>query len=348
MKKTTKIAIAAILTAVIAAVAYYVVLPPLNLYSELFWISITFVVLLFGAVYLILSRKGDLFSAFKEKNAGKVSMATGTKVLIAVAALPIVVLALGNLLSSTLFNATKYASIIEVEEAVFEEDMPENDRVTNIPLMDSNSAQIIGERELGELDQMVSQYQVNGTYSQINSQCMPKKVSSLEYVDLFRWWNNRESGIPGYIMVDPVDFYADYVAFEDPILYTDSAFFGKDLQRKLRFSFPTKIFGSCMFEIDEEGNPYYIVSCMKPQVGLFGGMDVEEVIIFDPTDGSAELYGVDETPSWVDNVFTGLHASEKYDWHGTLKNGFWNSVIGKKDCKVTTDDFGYLIKGDDV
>jgi hypothetical protein len=103
-----------------------------------------------------------------------------------------------------------------------------------------------------------------------------------------------------------------------------------------------------MFEIDEEGNPYYIVACMEPRVGLFGAMDVNEVIIFNPCDGTSTLHDVTETPSWVDNVFSGTLASQKYDWFGTLKNGFWNSVIGNKDCKVTTDDFGYIILGDDV
>ena len=47
-------------------------------------------------------------------------------------------------------------------------------------------------------------------------------------------------------------------------------------------------------------------------------------------------------------MFTGYLASEKYDWYGMLKNGYWNSIIGNKDCKVTTDDFGYIILGDDV
>jgi len=77
-------------------------------------------------------------------------------------------------------------------------------------------------------------------------------------------------------------------------------------------------------------------------------MDVAEVIIFNPCDKTSEIYSVDDTPSWVDNVFSGTLASQKYDWFGTLKNGYWNSVIGNKDCKVTTDDYGYIVIGDDV
>ena len=118
--------------------------------------------------------------------------------------------------------------------------------------------------------------------------------------------------------------------------------------RKLRFSYPTRIFSTVNFELDDEGNPWYIVSCTQPRVGLFGASDVNEVIIFNPCDGSSEIYAVEETPSWIDNVYDGYLACEKYDWYGTLKNGFWNSVIGNKDCKVTTDDFGYIVIGDDV
>jgi hypothetical protein len=77
-------------------------------------------------------------------------------------------------------------------------------------------------------------------------------------------------------------------------------------------------------------------------------MDVSEVIIFNPIDGSSEICALENTPTWIDNVFTGYLASEKYDWYGMLKNGFWNSVVGNKDCVVTTDDFGYIVIGDDV
>jgi hypothetical protein len=161
---------------------------------------------------------------------------------------------------------------------------------------------------------------------------------------------NRKNGIPGYVMVDPVNAVtkANYIEFSKPIKYSESGFFGDDLMRKLRFSYPTKIFGNCSFEIDEEGNPFYIVACMKPKVAMFGAYDVNEVIIFDPVSGESELKALKDVPSWVDNVFTGTLASQKYDWYGTLKNGYWNSVIGNRDCKVTTDDYGYIVIGDDV
>ena len=286
----------------------------------------------------------------KKKSKFSLSELKGSDIkwVVIAAAVPVAVLLIGNLISSTFFNAEAYSEIIEVKEAVFEEDMPETDTVTNIALMDTDSATVIGNRTLGALSDVVSQFEAGYTYSQINYGGAPAKVTNLEYVDFFKWMNNKDTGIPGYIKVDPVNSDAEYIKFSAPMKYVESAYFGDDLQRKLRFEYPTKIFDEVTFEIDENGNPYYIVSCMSPRIALFGAMDVNEVIIFNPVDGTSELYSVSDTPSWVDNVFTGYLASQKYDWYGMLGNGFWNSVIGNKDCKVTTDDFGYIIIGDDV
>ena len=353
MKKTTIWSLCAVITAVLGGLGYYLFLPALNVFSQGFWGFLLALAVIFTVAYLILSAPGSIKRMLGGKQAqknGESRLPKGTvaKILLGIAAVPLVVLLVGNIISSTFFNATKYSNIITVTEAVFEDDMPESDLVTNIPLMDSQSANIIGNRTLGALSEVVSQYQVNGTYAQINYGGIPRKVSNLEYVDLFKWVNNRKNGVPGFVMVDPVNSSAEYIQFEKPMKYVDSAYFGDDLNRKLRFSYPTKIFGSCTFELDEAGNPYYIVSCLEPKVGLFGGMDVCEVILFNPCDGSSQLYALEEAPTWIDNAFTGALASQKYDWYGTLKNGFWNSVIGNKDCKVTTDDFGYIVLEDDI
>ncbi len=344
MKKTVRILLSAIITLIIAAVGFYVWLPAINVYNQEFWIFLAMIIVAFTAIYILLGIKRMInFKVNKETLKGG-----GIKIFLVALAVPIVVLIVGNLISSTFFNASKYSQIIEVKEAVFEEDMPETGLVTNIALMDSESARILGDRKLGALSEVVSQYQVGTSYSQINYKGAPQKVANLEYVDFFKWLNNRDSGVPGYVMVDPVNSSAEYVSLSSSMKYVDSAYFSEDLHRALRFSYPTKIFGNYSFEIDEAGNPYYVVACMSPKVGMFGAMDVAEVIVFDPCDGTHTLYGLSETPSWIDNVFTGQLASQKYDWYGTLKNGFWNSVIGNKDCKVTTDDFGYIVIEDDV
>ena len=261
MKKTTIWSLCAVITAVLGGLGYYLFLPALNVFSQGFWGFLLALAVIFTVAYLILSAPGSIKRMLGGKQAqknGESRLPKGTvaKILLGIAAVPLVVLLVGNIISSTFFNATKYSNIITVTEAVFEDDMPESDLVTNIPLMDSQSANIIGNRTLGALSEVVSQYQVNGTYAQINYGGIPRKVSNLEYVDLFKWVNNRKNGVPGFVMVDPVNSSAEYIQFEKPMKYVDSAYFGDDLNRKLRFSYPTKIFGSCTFELDEAGNPY--------------------------------------------------------------------------------------------
>ena len=339
--KTIRVISAIILGTVLTALAYYLMLPPINVHSTGFWTFLILVIFFYGLPLGVV--KGP--SAGKGKNAGKVKV---NNVFLIIVAIPVAVSILGGIASSTFFNAQKYAAVIEVKESDFSADMPEADVVTNISLMDTASAAILGNRELGALSDVVSQYNVSHDYNQINYKGTPKKVANLEYVDFFRWLNNSVNGVPGYVMVDPVGNDADYIKFDKPMIYVDSAYLEEDLMRKLRFSYPTKIFSSVNFEIDEEGNPYYIVSCMKPHVGLFGAMDVSEVIVFNPCDGTSEIYAVENAPAWIDNVFDGDLACEKYNWYGTLSRGFWNSVIGKRDCRTTTQGYGYVVRGDDV
>ena len=350
MKKTTKIITATFITLALAIVGFYFTVPALNVFNQELWIYLIMMILAWGGIYSLLGIKHAATKVFTDNKKNKSFKETikNVKIFAIVIAIPVVVLIVGNILSSTFFNAEKYSQIITVEDAVFEEDMPETGLVTNIALMDSDSAAMLGKRAMGDLADVVSQYQIGTTYYQINYNGAPQKVVNLEYVDLFKWFNNKDRGIPGMVMVDPVNSSAKYIELSAPMKYVDSAYFGEDLHRKLRFSYPTKIFGNYSFEIDDEGNPYYIVACMQPQIGMFGAMDVEEVIIFNPCDGSSDIYALADVPSWVDNVFTGALASQKYDWYGTLANGFWNSVIGNRDCKVTTDDFGYIVIEDDV
>lgn len=345
----TRVITSLILGVLTAVILFYIFLPPINIFAEGFWIYLFVVILAFS---LPLFKFSDGYVSVTDQN-GKINkrILGGTNKWIVIALLlPVVVLAIGSVISSPIFNARRYAGIIEVKDSDFATDLPETSEVTNIALMDTDSAMILGNRTLGSLSHVVSQYTVSSQYTQINYKNTPKKVTNLEYDGFFKWIGNRENGIPGMVIVDPVKSSAEYVELKEPMHYVESGYFGDDLLRKLRFKYPTKIFDyeSVSFEIDDEGNPYYIVSCYKPRVALFGARDVSEVIIFDPTDASSEIYSVKDTPSWVDIVYDGYLATEKYNWHGTLSGGYINSVIGNVGCKMATDDFGYIVIDDDV
>lgn len=345
-----RILLSAIGGTLVSFLLFYIFLPPINARSVGFWSYLAVCI----AVYMLpfLGLKVENFVVITQvgrtrKKRDKVECHFEKWALIPIA-VPVAVILIGTVISSTFFNATKYADVISVKEYDFAVDMPETSEITNIALMDTASAIVLGNRVLGSLSDMVSQYTVRDHYTQINYANAPKKVSTLEYDGFFKWLGNRERGIPGMVMVDPVRNYAEYIAFPKAVHYTESAYLGEDLERKLRFSFPTKIFDSISFEVDDAGNPYYIVSCVTPQVSLFGAGDVTEVIIFDPTDGTGEIMPVEKVPAWVDIVYTGDLATLKYNWHGILSGGFLNSVIGNVGCKQATDDYGYIALKDDV
>ncbi len=365
MKKSTRTAailayIAAVL--IFLGVVYYVTLPPISIYSGAFWTFFFFVdAVIFVSFLVIGTLSGKLFGTFMRMPSGHIDIQSGVlkrmgfvKVQAVITLLVVAFLFLGSLVSSEMFRAKTYSSLITVEESDFASDILETEYVSDIALMDSGSARIIGARTLGTLSDLVSQYNVASTYTQIammepDGSTAPYKVAPLEYASFFKWLTNSKSGIPGYVKVDPVRFDAEFIRLSgDYIKYSDSAYFGKDLMRALRFAYPTAIFGSVYFEVDDEGHPYWIAAVMKPNAGLFGAFDVESVVTLDACTGETAQYIPAESPEWVDIVYSGNLICQKYDWHGMLRGGYINSAFAQADCVVTTDDFGYKIIGNDV
>ena len=352
----SKLILSAILGIPTAAIGYYFLLPAMNLRSYGFWFYLAMVITAFAIPWLNISFRDIIANLNKSKISKKArkqynvtySFTKSALIALIAVAVPLAVIIFGFIFSSQVFQARNYAKVITVTESEFDEDMPETTEITHIALMDTASAQVLGDKTLGALSEVISQYDVSDYYTQINFMGAPKKVSNLEYDDFFKWIANNSKGVPGMVMVDPVKSDAEYIELSTPMIYVKSAFFGQDLMRKLRFEYPTKIFDSVSFEIDDNKNPYYIVSCVKPRVGLFGAKDINEVIIFNPCDGSSTLYKLEDVPSWVDIVFTGNLACEKFDWQGLYSGGFLNSIIGNVGCKKTTDDYGYVALKDDV
>ena len=363
--KIVGITLKSIFCIAVTLVLYYFILPPISIFSAGFWIFAIIILAGAGLVFGVLDLSFLSDKKVKKKKQKKNSniyirsnkidtgdktgaMALASKIYTGIIIGAVVLFILCLIISAPIFQAGNFAGVIEVSESDFAKDMPEVSKVTDIALMDTDSAKKLGDRKLGALANVVSQFVVSESYTQINYKGKPKKVASLEYDGYFKWLGNRDTGVPGYVMVDAIDNYADYVELESGIKYTESAYFSEDLRRVLRFAYPTKIFGNISFEVDEDGKAFYIVSCMKPKAGLFGAMDVSEVIMFNPVDGSHSLLSLGEIPSWVDIVYDGNLACEKYDWKGLYSGGFFNSIIGNKGCKQTTDDFGYIMRDDDV
>ncbi len=333
-----RVLISFLIVAAIEFAAFYVLLPPFNIHSMEFWQFQGFFILVFLVLTISLPDK--------ERFAVKYNIITKIAGIILI--LGVFVVIIGNIISAKIFNAHKYSSLIDINNTKFENIIQPSDKISDIALMDTSSARVVGQRAIGALSDVVSQYEINDDYSQIALDGAPMKVATLEYAGFFKWFNNRKEGIPGYVLVDAVKFEADYVKLDKAIKYTESGWFNDNLERHLRFKYPTAIFEGYYFELDEDGNPYYICPTMTARVGLFGGYDVNGVIICDPCTGDCKKYSLDEIPRWVDRVYDGDLIQTKYNWHGMLADGFWNSIIGQKDCKKTTDDYGYKVIDNDV
>lgn len=346
MKLKVRIALFVIFAAVIGGF-YYAYFPAINIHLEIFW---TTLIVVFLSLAIILGAKSSI-----SKMVGRLSKKPSIKefswfaklcsVLVIVC---VGVLIVGSALGATLFRSRAYANLLPVDKREFTEDIEQSDQVTDIALMDTESARIFGNRKIGSLSDVVSQYEIEADYTQISIKGQPMKVSGLKYASFFKWWNNRNSGVPGYVQVNPVNSEAKYVKLTKPMKYVPSAYFNYNLQRHVQLTYPTKIISGYKFEVDDDGNPYYICPTMTARVGLFGGIDVNGVIICDPIDGECQYYAIGDCPSWVDSVYDGHLLTKKYNWHGMLSGGYINSIIGQKGCKQATDDFGYKIIGDDV
>lgn len=333
-----KIVLSFFIVAVLELAAFYVLMPAMNIHSMEFWGFQGF----FAVAFLALT-----FS-FPSRDRLEVRYNIVSKIVGILIILAIVFVIAGNIISAKLFNAGRYASLMEIKETKFEDTIGQTDVITDVALMDTDSAKVVGQRAIGALSDVVSQYEISENYSQIALDGAPMKVASLEYAGFFKWFNNRKNGIPGYILVDAVDFEANYVKLEKPIKYTPSGWLNDNLERHLRLKYPTAIFEGYYFELDDEGKPYYICPTMTARVGLFGGFDVNGVIICDPCTGECTEYELGDIPTWVDRVYDGDLIETKYNWHGMLSDGFWNSIIGQKDCKKTTEDYGYKVIDNDV
>ena len=193
----------------------------------------------------------------------------------------------------------------------------------------------------------MSQFTVSDLYTQINYNDEITRVTPLEYANVIKYFTNHKSGVPGYIKVNSVTGKTELVRLDQGMKYMPSAILNENLYRKLRFSYLTEIFGEASFEIDNEGNPYWIVPTLK-YTGVGLKKEVSGVIILDPKTGSSKKYNVGEIPSWVDHVYPSDLIIEELDDWGTYKNGFINSIFGQKGVVNTTDGYNYTVMNDDV
>ena len=259
----------------------------------------------------------------------------------------VVLMVLASVFGAEIFHAGSYKDLLQKTDGNFTEDVAELS-MNQIPVVDRDSSIQLGKRKLGEMSDLVSQFEISEEYTQINYQNRPVRVTPLVYGDLFKWFNNQSEGVPAYIQVDMVSQETTLVRLEEGMKYAPCEFLMRDLQRHLRFHYPTKIFETYSFEIDEEGTPYWIAPTVRYRIGLWNGRDIEGAVLVNAVTGEHQYYAVEDIPTWVDQVYNAGMILEQLTWNGKYQSGFWNAHFGQKGVLRPTDGYNYIAVNDDV
>ncbi|MBR6137526.1 MAG: CvpA family protein [Bacilli bacterium] len=333
-----------IISLLFAGIYYYISYPALDIHNLGLWMYIISVLV----VFLICQTVFHTGLVIEDLQTGKISVQNHKimKLWLAVPAI-IIILVLVAILNSAMLNAKKYYKRIEIDTTkTFQEDLPEVD-FNKLPLLDKKSSSKLGDRVMGGMSELVSQYDVSDEYTQINYNDEIIRVTPLEYNGTIKWFTNRDKGITGYITVNSTTGKAKLIKLDKGLKYAPSALFNENLYRKLQFSYPTKNFDAINFEIDNSGNPYWVASVVKYH-GINQRREVTGVVIFNPINGESKYYKLKDVPSWVDHVYEAeLILEQVNDW-GAYKNGYLNSVFTQRDVVATTTGYNYLAFNDDV
>ena len=348
MKKSILYPIIGVAALIAAFIYYYITLPAINIHSSGFWLFLMGAVAVVMVIYVLRKAGKEIFTFGVASMHFSLKDYPALKWLGILFLLLLVVYGIGTLLSSPVINAKQYQQLMTVETRNFSEDIEEAD-YRSIPLLDKDSAALLGDRKMGSLVDMVSQFEVADDYTQINYNNVPVRVTPLVYASPIKWLTNQRNGIPAYIRIDMTTQDTECVMLEEGIKYSKSEYFNRNLYRHIRFRFPTYIFGDQLFfEIDDNGVPYWVCPVKKFNIGLFGGETVGRVVLVNAVTGECTDYAVEDVPTWIDKVYSAELLMQLYDYYGMYQHGFFNSILGQRDCLVTTDGYNYLALDDDV
>ncbi len=344
-QKLKRVLINLAITVVAGLVYFYFMLPAINLQDPALYQFAFFL----AAVYCVLTMFS--FGAYRAQTAVELiaDLKKYCKIPVIICLSLAAIYFVGQLISSPIFRAASYHDLLDVQQGDFATDVAEAS-FDSIPMLDEASAARLGDRKMGELSDLVSQFEVSNAYNQINYQERPVRVTYLTYGDFFKWFNNQSDGLPAYIMVDMVTQEAEVVRLSDlgysGMKYSPSEIFNRKLDRHLRFQYPTFIFDTPTLEIDDEGVPWWVCPKVEKTIGLFGGTDINGAVLMNALTGESTYY--QEIPNWVDRVYSADLIMSQYDFYGTYINGFFNSIIGQRDVTVTTSGYNYIALDDDV
>ena len=321
-----------IITVIIALISEYALLIPLNPRSPQFILYFSFLLLIFNGFYFIFNRGFNKIMKYS----------------LILAGILIVLIPVGTFISSPIFNAKSYQKQLVLDKkADFYKD---NKTISyeSIPVVDRESAIRLGDRKMGEMVDYVSQFEVDQSYEQINYKDNPYRVTPLEYSDLIKWFTNHGDGLPAYIRVNMVSQESEVVKLKEGMKYSKSDHFGRKIERHLRANYPSLMFDTLAFEINDDGIPYWIAPVYEYKIGLFGGKDIVGAVLVNAINGDHDYYDIKKVPEWVDRVYPSNLILTQLENYGKYTNGYLNTLLSQKGVLQPTDGYNYIAIDDDV
>lgn len=348
---------------------FYMMLPAVNLHDQNFIVFLIISILIVLVVNFLtyvknfLSALGQsrrtvvvghdpitgapVYGVNPQESSNPVSLAKPLKYGFILIAILVVFMAVASLIGIKFFNASRYRDLIAITDGDFTADVSEIN-MNQIPVVDRDTASRLGSRKLGEMSELVSQFEIQEHYTQINYHQTPYRVTPLAYADPIKWLFNQKNGLPAYITVNMVTQDTDLVWLESGMRYSPSEYFFRNIYRYLRFSYPTLMFDQVSFEIDDNGTPYWVAPVITYRIGWWSGKDISGAVLVDACTGESQYYAKEDVPQWIDQLYNSNLIIEQLDDNGRYQNGYLNSIFGQRGVRRTTYGYNYLALDDDV
>lgn len=291
---------------------FYMYMPIVNMWYPEFCISVIWLASIMAVVTAYGWRKNIAFKIW-----ASIAVLMGFYMLVMVLA------------TWSLFRAEAYRGLIgEIKMGdSFAQDI-EPISLENIRIVDEDVAQRLGDKVLGEDMALGSRVEVGEyTIQKVGNELF--WVAPLLHSGFFKWSNNS-MGTPAYIMVSATNERDVRLVQKDtkgnPILvkYQPNGYFGDNLYRHLYFSgyFATGM-TDFTFEVDDNLEPYWVVSLYQHKVG-FSGDDVYGVVAVHATSGEIQEYTSQTAPAWIDRIHPKDIVKSQLDSWGQFVHGYWN------------------------
>lgn len=267
------------------------------------------------------------------------------KVLKLTAAAIVIFMISSWILTTPILWSSKYYEILgEVPTYQYEEKVP-NISEDLVPVVDLELAQRLGDKKMGEDLGLGSQFTI-GEYYFVKTEDDLVWVAPLEPLDIFKWYQNR-NGAPGYVYVsatnpNDVRLIQENDGEKLAIKYTKAAYFFKDINRHVYLNgYFTTGLTDYSFEIDDQMNPYWVITTYAPSFNFWAGNQATGVLVVDAQTGEINQYKTGEEPDWVERVYPTSFINKQVEYWGRYKNGWLNSIFTQKEVIQPSVGFSY-------